>query len=118
MNRTKLIAALKELKVNTGSLACYGCGHEHSCGIHGCAIINAAVEELEKNRWIPVEEKVPEPYEDALISIATKNGLDEPITYETIGYYEHEEWVSYTGYYMLKGERVTHWKPMPEPPEV
>ena len=42
-----LIQALKHLKVQTGSLACLGCGHEHSCSIHGCAIIRAAVEELE-----------------------------------------------------------------------
>ena len=43
-----LVSALKELKVNTGSLVCFGCGHEHNCGIHGCAIINAAVAELER----------------------------------------------------------------------
>ena len=21
---------------------CFGCGHEHNCGIHGCAVMNAA----------------------------------------------------------------------------
>ena len=41
------IEALKRLQVETGSLACLGCGHEHKCGIHGCAIIRRAVELLE-----------------------------------------------------------------------
>lgn len=43
MEHQKLLAALKRLKVQTGSLACMGCGHEHDCGIHGCAIIREAV---------------------------------------------------------------------------
>lgn len=48
MNRKELIKALKRLKVETGSLACMGCGHEHNCSVSGCAIIRAAVEELEE----------------------------------------------------------------------
>ena len=39
MTTNKLIKALHRLKVETGSIACLGCGHEHNCGIHGCAII-------------------------------------------------------------------------------
>ena len=39
--------ALKHLKVETGSLACAGCGREHNCGIEGCAIIRQAVEHME-----------------------------------------------------------------------
>lgn len=27
---------------------CLGCGHEHNCGIHGCAIIRAAIGRLER----------------------------------------------------------------------
>lgn len=48
MNQTELIAALERLKVETGSLACLGCGYEHSCSTHGCAIIREAVEQLQK----------------------------------------------------------------------
>lgn len=44
-NKT-LVQALRRLKVETGSLACVGCGHEHNCGIHGCAIIREAAERL------------------------------------------------------------------------
>ena len=41
-----LIQALKRLRVETGSLACLGCGHERDCGVHGCAIIRKAMERL------------------------------------------------------------------------
>lgn len=42
-----LIRDLRRLRVQTGSLVCLGCGHEHNCSIHGCAIINKAVAVLE-----------------------------------------------------------------------
>ena len=47
MTTNKLIKALRRLKVETGSIACLGCGHEHNCGIHGCAIIREAAETLD-----------------------------------------------------------------------
>lgn len=46
MTINELITALQRLKVETGSIACLGCGHEHNCGIHGCAIIREATEKL------------------------------------------------------------------------
>ncbi len=42
------IAVLRRLKVETGSLACMGCGYEHNCGIHGCAILRKTIAWLEK----------------------------------------------------------------------
>ena len=39
MKTDELIMALQKLKVQTGSLACLGCGDEHNCGLHGCAIM-------------------------------------------------------------------------------
>lgn len=50
MTDKDLIRSLRQLKVETGSLACRGCGHEHNCGIHGCAIIRQAAERLEELR--------------------------------------------------------------------
>lgn len=41
-----LAGALSRIKVQTGSLACLGCGYEHNCGIHGCALIGKAVRVL------------------------------------------------------------------------
>ena len=46
MSLKALITALHRLKVETGSIACLGCGHEHNCGIHGCTIIWEATEKL------------------------------------------------------------------------
>lgn len=46
----ELIQALNRLKVQTGSLACLGCGYEHNCTTKGCRILREAVEQLEKER--------------------------------------------------------------------
>lgn len=46
MTISELITALQRLKMGTGSIACLGCGYEHNCGIHGCAIIREAAEKL------------------------------------------------------------------------
>ena len=43
----KILKELRRLKVETGSLACLGCGHENSCSTKGCAVIRAAIEALE-----------------------------------------------------------------------
>lgn len=47
MKTDELIEALRRLKVQTGSLACLGCGHEHNCGTCGCAIIREAADKLQ-----------------------------------------------------------------------
>lgn len=48
MKMNELIKALNHMKVQTGSLMCLGCGYEHSCGLHGCAIIREAADKIEK----------------------------------------------------------------------
>lgn len=48
MTDKELIDSLRRLKVQTGSLACLGCGREHNCGIHGCAILRGAIAFVEK----------------------------------------------------------------------
>ncbi len=48
MSDRELIAALRRLKVETGSLVCVGCGYEHNCGVHGCAILRKTIAWLEK----------------------------------------------------------------------
>ena len=50
MDYTKTLQALRKLKVQTGSLACFGCGHEYNCSTHGCAILRNAVEHMEAYR--------------------------------------------------------------------
>lgn len=48
MSETNLVTALRHMAVQTGSLACLGCGFEHGCSVHGCAILRKAVDVLEK----------------------------------------------------------------------
>jgi len=40
----EIARALRRLSVETGSLACLGCGHEHNCSTHGCAILRDAAD--------------------------------------------------------------------------
>lgn len=48
MKDADLIRELKRIKVQTGGLICLGCGHEHNCGVHGCAVIREAAQRLEE----------------------------------------------------------------------
>ena len=47
MTTEELLKALARLRVETGSLACLGCGHEHNCSTHGCQILREAAAQLE-----------------------------------------------------------------------
>lgn len=46
MTTDDLLQALARLRVETGSLACLGCGHEHNCSTHGCQILRKAAARL------------------------------------------------------------------------
>ncbi|MDY3690854.1 MAG: hypothetical protein SO072_02670 [Dysosmobacter sp.] len=48
MDFEKTLEELKHMKVETGSFVCLGCGYEHNCSIHGCAILRDAVECIEE----------------------------------------------------------------------
>ena len=48
MEHNELTAQLRRMSVETGSLICLGCGYEHNCGIHGCALLRQAVETIER----------------------------------------------------------------------
>ena len=58
METKALIKQLERLAVETGSISCLGCGYEQSCGIHGCAVIRKAAEQLNsiqpqtQGKWI------------------------------------------------------------------
>ena len=47
MDFNATLNTLRKLCVETGSLACLGCGHEHDCSTHGCAILRNAIEHME-----------------------------------------------------------------------
>lgn len=66
MTISKLIQALNRLKVETGSLACMGCGHEHNCSTNGCAIIREAMEQLKLQLAVFNEREILKLAEQAL----------------------------------------------------
>ena len=41
-----MMRQLRILEIERRPEACLGCGHEHSCSVHGCAVINDAATEL------------------------------------------------------------------------
>ena len=47
MTTEELLKALARLRVETGSLACLGCGYEHNCGVNGCALLSEAWDKLD-----------------------------------------------------------------------
>ena len=47
MDYQETMRALKGLRMQTGSLVCLGCGYEHNCSTHGCAILRNAVSHME-----------------------------------------------------------------------
>ena len=47
MTTNDLLEALARLRVETGSLACLGCGYEHNCSVRGCQILREAATQLE-----------------------------------------------------------------------
>ena len=52
-----LVAMLRHVSVETGSLTCLGCGHEHNCSTRGCALIREAADRLDALR-APTREQV------------------------------------------------------------
>ena len=64
MTTDKVFAAIKRLRVETGSLTCLGCGHEHNCSTHGCAILRAAADLIER---LTAENAKAEAERDALL---------------------------------------------------
>lgn len=103
MTDQQLIDALLRLKVETGSLACAGCGHEHNCSLQGCNILReavAAIREKEERRWIPVTERLPDIGIEVLV-YSEDDGI-------CVDYCDGDSFVCYY---------VTHWMPLPKPPK-
>ena len=125
MTDQQLIGALLRLKVETGSLACAGCGHEHNCSLQGCRILReavAALREQEERRWISVTERLPK-----LIPCRAGTAYSEAVNVLTSGrkvitaIYDGTDWLGPFGFWDAEDEVITHWAPvllpLPEPPK-
>ena len=136
MKTEEILAALRRLKVETGSLACMGCGREHDCGIHGCQIVREAAELIEKltarcaryaeeiavlqerEKWVPVTERLPEisnswGASDVVLCIISDPSGYPPPNPGLCVYLEDGRWTCHG-----RIVRVTHWMPLPDGPEV
>ena len=138
MKSEEILKQLRRSMVQTGSLACLGCGYEHNCSVHGCRIMREAADLIEKltgrcvryaeeiavlqerQKWVPVKERLPESAGDYLCWVKYCN----MVTGET-------EKMQRTGYFTplgggawggdaVRGARATvlAWMPLPDGPEV
>ena len=133
MKNEEIMTALRRLKVETGSLACMGCGREHDCGIHGCRIAREAADLIEKltdrcaryaeeiavlqerEKWVPVTERLPEVWRNDETSELVNYMIYSPDFGVDIGNYhaKAKKWLC-----MALPCTVTHWRPLPDGPEV
>ena len=115
MTDQQLIDALQSLSVETGSLACLGCGHEHNCSLQGCRILREAVAAIQRQprmRWIPVTERLPEKNDQWVLCLCV-SGAIEVLKFD----YTMWNWdAQYPGRCYMENY-VTHWMPLPEPPK-
>lgn len=64
------------------------------------------------DKWISVNERLPKPF----ISVLVQMPLEEPCPTVREGFLTNNgTW--YAGMYTREADEVTHWMPMPEPPE-
>lgn len=88
MNRTELVKALRCM-VQTEAITCVECRYQDSCDMHGCAIIRAAVEELEKMQWVSIKDGKPKCEEEVFVRVMHKSYSDgEPYYVATTAIYE------------------------------
>ena len=135
MRDQELVSAIRRLKVETGSLACMGCGHEHNCGVSGCAVMQEAADRIANQsthvaalqqeidrlraqlpRWIPVDERLPATEswgasKVVLGIVQNESGYPPPNPCFCV-YLGNQKW-------RIRGRMatITHWMPLPEPPE-
>ena len=141
MEIEKLCRALRRMKIETGSFACFGCGYEHSCGIRGCALIREAADRLEqlndfersrcakllarigeleeKQRWRRPWEDMPP--EDEIVLVIADGKIAENITAidaVTLASWSREDgWILELFPETETGFEIRYWMPLPEAPE-
>lgn len=78
------------------------------------------LEELQRIRWIPVEERLPEELKPVLFAVYPKDtqlyNKYGKVVY--LAWRENGEWLDWEGKRVSDVFIVTHWMPIPCPPEV
>ena len=76
MTTNDLLEALARLRVETGSLACLGCGREHNCSTHGCAILRAAADLIERLTAESADLRKEIEWKDMVIALAQRKQVE------------------------------------------
>lgn len=118
----ELVKSLRELCEMTAlcdDYSCFECPYEEECGSYKNGRLSAvyrqaadAIEKLSKPRWISVTEALPEAGERVLCYC--RANIYEVMKMRTDGAWVHNDKV-YDSAYM--SGFVTHWMPLPQPPE-
>lgn len=104
---------IKDLRIcaSTFTGPCEGCSHTEAGDCYNRLKRDAAdaIEELQKLRWIPVAERLPE-QNTRVIGFMAWKGI-------TAIEYQHGKWYSTDHLQPLPNEAVTHWMPLPQAPK-
>lgn len=68
--------------------------------------------DAECSEWISTKEELPPPYESVLVCMPGEAPL--PMIHEG---FISKEGVWYSNHFVREADEVTHWRPIPEPPE-
>lgn len=135
MERKQLLDALRRMQVETGSLVCLGCGQEHNCGVHGCAIIREAVACIANLETTHRTEMCEDGYDCMELGKvrkalqAAESKLEKAERYDWISVKDKMPERSKSVIWAFKDGTigiwpswvivggVTHWMPLPEPPK-
>jgi len=144
-NTKRLVRELRRMKVQTGSLMCLGCGNEHNCGIHGCALIRKAADTIEgldtfdktstyqmlqknakleeeladlkdKLDWRAAAHELPTNDDYVLVYVSGCYGNTAFFGSVLIGCYVDEEGWIIEGHEEWENPQVSHWLPLPDDP--
>ena len=76
------------------------------------AALQKAIEDLraQLDRWIPVAERLPENMCRVVVWTATEKAM--------IAIWDGTDWIAPFEFWKAWGDEITHWMPLPEPPEV
>ena len=116
MTDQQLIDTLQSLSMETGSLACLGCGHEHNCSLQGCNILREAVAAIQEGMWSSPDREMPE---EGTMVLVIVNGVFGNITFvdavSLASYSRDEGWIL-DKYPEWENPRISFWAPIREAP--